>query len=239
MKAKLIGIIGVVAVVFILLSVVVIFMMGGGESGVARTMITMDEIVEETVNMEPTEEVMVPDEGTVFWPIYGPVNSSEVIMLTGIQVIVSWSDDEPPPASRPFYENTPDQMTLEVVAMPFLSTLEQSGNESANNTFLATSRSDTGSTRIDMDLKSMPVVLAEGTSDNLTMDPAGSSEPGNTGLFISVSCLAGHIEANRLAALRYTDRGDEVTLTVTLSYKRVPQDVFDAWVAEQTRETEW
>ncbi|MGA1820161.1 MAG: hypothetical protein ACMUHU_04035 [Thermoplasmatota archaeon] len=234
MKAKVIGIIGAVLAVVILLIVGVTLLMGGGESGAAKQVMSMDEIVEETIDLDPTGEVMVVNEGTVYWPVQGPGNSTDVIMITGIQVLVSWSDDEQPPASRPFYENTPDQMSLDVVAVPFLVTLDSSGNSTANNTIVASSRSDTGSTRIDLDLMSTPVVLSAGDGDNASFDPAGSSEPGNTGLYISVSCIAGNIEATRPALLMYTDRGDEVTLTVSISFKRVPQEVFEAWVTEQS-----
>jgi len=234
MKAKVLGIIGAVIAVILLLVVGLTFLMGGGESGTAKEMMTMDEIVEETVDLDPTGEVMVLDEGTVYWPVLGPGNSTDVIMITGLQVLVTWSDDEQPPAYRPFYENTPDEMTVEAVAVPFLSTLDPSDNSTANNTLMASSRSDTGSTRIDLDLMSTPVVLTTGNGENVSFDPAGSSDPGNTGLYISVSCIAGNIEPTRPGFLMYTDRGDEVTLTVSISFKRVPQNVFDAWVTEQS-----
>ncbi|MGA1793949.1 MAG: hypothetical protein ACMUHM_08365 [Thermoplasmatota archaeon] len=238
MKAKVIGIIGAVLVVVLLLVVGLTFLMGGGGSGAAKEMISMDEIVEETIDLDPAEDIMVPDEGTVYWPVQGPANSTEVIMITGIQVLISWTDDEQPPASRPLYENTPDQMSLDVVAVPYLATIDPSGNSTANNTITASSNSDMGSTRIDLDLMSTPVVLTAGGGENVSFDPAGASEPGNTGLYISVSCIAGHIEASRPALLRYTDRGDEVTITMSISFKRAPQEVFDAWLAEQTRTEE-
>jgi len=234
MNAKVVGIIGAVIAVIILLVVGLIFFMGGGESGEAKQMMTLDEITAETITLDPAENIMVLDEGTFYWPLMGPANSTEIIMITGLQVLVTWSDDEQPPSSRPFYENTPDEMTLEAVAVPFLSTIDSSDNSTANNTLMATSRSDTGSTRIDLDLMSTPVVLSTGSGENISYDPAGASEPGNTGLYISVSCIAGDIKATRPALLMYTDRGDEVTLEVSISFKRIPQNVFDSWVIEQS-----
>jgi hypothetical protein len=239
MQIKTISIIGAVLVVAILLGTVVIFMMGGGEPSFTEDLPTMDEAPTETFNFDPTEEVMVEDEGTVYWPISGPVNSTDVVLVTGIQVRIAWSDDENPPASRPLYQNMPDTMTLDVVAAPYLSSVKGDGNDTANSTVVKSSRSDTGSTRVDLDMKSNPILLDSGSNENLSFDPAGSSEPGNSGLYVAVSCIAGHIEASRPAMLRYTDRGDEVSLTISVTVRIVPTEVFEQWVAEQTQESTW
>jgi hypothetical protein len=216
-----------------------IFMMGGGEPGSSEELRTMDEFTVETINFETSGEVMVNDEETVYWPIHGPSNSTEVILVTGIQVLLTWSDDEQPPASRPMYQNTPDTMTLDVVASPYLQSLDSGANGTENSTVSKSSNADTGTTRVDLDMKSSPVLLETGSDGNVSFDPAGSSEHGSTGLYIGVTCLAGNIEASRPAVLMYTDRGDEVSLDVTISLKRVPQEVFEAWVQEQTQGPEW
>jgi hypothetical protein len=182
---------------------------------------------------------MVHDEETVYWPIYGPSNSTDVILVTGIQVLITWSDDEEPPAIRPMYQNTPDTMTLDIVASPYLQSLQSGANDTENSTITKSSNSDAGSTRVDLDMKSSPLLLESGSDDNVSFDPSGSSEHGNTGLYIGVSCIAGNIEASRLAMLMYTDSGDEISLDVTISFKSVPTEVFDAWVQEQTEGPEW
>jgi hypothetical protein len=205
----------------------------------------MDEIPADTMNFEPTPEVMVPDEGEVFWPIFGPTNSTEVVMITGIKVHMTWSDDENPPLFRPFYQNLPDTMTLGVTGTPYLQSIESGGNttddenNTAGGTVTKTSMSDSGTTRVDLDLRSTPIVLGEGSDTNLSFDQAGTSDPGNSGLYISVSCIAGHIESTKPSAIRYLDQGDEVILTISITYKRVPSDVFEAWVEEQTHSSDW
>jgi hypothetical protein len=241
MKAKIFAIIGAVLAVAVILGTVLIFMTGGGEPSFKEDLPTMDEVPSETINFDPTGEVMIPDQEEVFWPIYGPTNSTEVIMVTGIQVHITWSDDENPPASRPFYQNMPDTMTLEVTASPYLQSVENGGNDTANETGVIskTSMSESGNTRVDLDLKASPVVLEEGGDTNLSFDPSGFSDKGSTGLYIGISCIAGHIESSRPALLRYTDRGDEITMTVSITIKKVPAEVFEAWVAEQTASSEW
>jgi hypothetical protein len=239
MKISTITIIGAALIVAISLGTLLIFMMGGGEPGFAAELPSMEEAPTETYNFEPTAEVMVNDEGSVYWPIYGPSNSTEVVLVTGAQILLTWSDDENPPASRPMYQNMPDTMTLEVVGSPYLQTLGSEGNNTENSTVSKTSMADTGTTRVDLDMKSSPVLLESGTDENLSFDPSGSSDHGNTGLYISVSCMAGHIEASRPAMLRYTDRGDEVSITVSITVKRVPVEVFEQWVQEQTQTSEW
>jgi hypothetical protein len=239
MKKKTVAILGSVAIVVILVGVIMIVMMGGGEPSIKQDLPTMDEIPSETIHFEPTSEVMIPDEGEVFWPIHGPTNSTEVIMITGIQVHVTWSDDESAPARKPLYENMPDTMSIDIVAKPYLQSLESDGNDTSNGTMTSSSDAITGTVRIDMDLKASPVLLEEGPDTNISFDPAGSADGGNTGLYIKISCLAGDIEKSMPALRVYPDRGDEVTMTVTITVKKVPVEVFEAWVEEQTQSTEW
>ncbi len=183
---------------------------------------------------------MVADGGTVYWPIFGPSNSTSVILVTGIQVHITWSDDEQPPAFRPTYQNMPDTMNLGVSAIPFLSSFDESENSTdPNSTLTQYSSSDAGNARIDLNMGSDPTLLKEGNNENISFDPLGASEPGNTGLYISVECTAGHLESSRPALLRYTDRGDEVSLTISITIKRVPVETFEIWVEQQTRSNEW
>jgi hypothetical protein len=133
----------------------------------------------------------------------------------------------------------PDTMTLDVVAAPYLQSIQTEGNDSANSTVTTSANSDTGSIGVDLSLLSNPILLEAGTDENVSFDPAGTSESGNTGLYIAVSCMAGHIEASRPAMLRYTDRGDEITISVLITIKIVPTEVFEHWVAEQTSESLW
>jgi hypothetical protein len=239
MKIKTISIIGVILVVAILSGTLVVFMMGGGEPSFSQELPSMDEAPTETYNFDPTDEIMIEDGNTMYWPVSGPSNSTDVILVTGIQVRVVWSDDENPPATRPMYQNMPDTMTLDVVAKPFLSSIRTDENNTEDSNATKSSESDAGSTRADLDMKSNPILLEAGTDENVSFDPSGSSDPGNTGLFVAVTCTAGHIEATRPAMLRYTDRGDEVSLTVSITVKTVPTEVFELWVEEQSRSSEW
>jgi hypothetical protein len=135
----------------------------------------------------------------------------------------------------------PDTMTLDVTAKPYLQSLETDGNDTGNETgtISKVSFSDSGNTRVDLDLKASPVVLEEGPETNVSYDPEGTTDAGNTGLYIKVSCVAGDMESSKPSLLLYTDRGDEITMTVTINAKFVPREVFDAWVAEQTQGNEW
>jgi hypothetical protein len=238
MKGKVIGIIGGVAVSLILLVTVVVFAMGNDGPTFKKEIPTMEEIPEETIHLDPTPEVMVGDQNTVYWPILGPSNSTEIILVTGVQVHLTWSDDESAPALRPMYQNMPDTMTLQAVAVPLIGS--GGDNSSAENgTLTMTGRSDTGSTRIDMDLASTPVMLEEGTDTNISFNPDGAGDPGNSGLYLSVSCEAGDLEASRPALLLYNDMGDEVTLTISVTIKRIPAVTFEQWYETQNGVSEW
>jgi hypothetical protein len=239
MRIKTITIFGTILLVAILSGVLLIFMMGGGEPSFSQELPTMDEAPTETFSFNPNEEIMIEDESTVYWPISGPSNSTDVILVTGVQVFIAWADDENPPASRPLYQNMPDTMTLDVVASPYLESVRSDGNDTANSTVVKSASSDTGSTRVDLNMMSNPLLLEAGSGENISFEPAGSSDPGNTGLYIAVSCMAGHIEATRPAMLRYTDRGDEIIISVQIMVKIVPTEVFENWVAEQTSESIW
>jgi hypothetical protein len=239
MKAKVLGITGAAVGAVILLVTVVVFAMGGGGPSFKEEAPTMEEIPEETIHFDPTLEIMVEDQSTVYWPIFGPSNSTEVILVTGVQVHLTWSDDESAPALRPMYQNMPDTMTLQAVASPLIGSGGDGNDTGTNETVSMTGRSDTGTTRIDLDLASTPVILEGGPETNISFTESGSNDPGNSGLYISVSCEAGDLEASRPALLLYNDRGDEVTLTISVTIKRVPVVTFEDWYEMQNSVSEW
>jgi len=239
MNFKLLGITGGVVLTAILLVTVLVFAIGGEGPGLKEEPPTMEEIPEETIHFDPTPEIMVEDQNTVYWPIFGPSNSTEIILVTGVQAHLTWSDDESAPTLRPMYQNMPDTMTIQTVATPVIASGDGDNSSNANGTITMTGRSDTGTTRIDLDLASTPVVLVEGAGSNISFSEEGTSEPGASGLFISVSCMAGDLEASRPALLLYNDMGDEVSLTISVRIKRVPADTFDEWYRAQNGVSEW
>lgn len=239
MNLKLLGITGGVALTAILLVTVIVIAMGEEGPGFKEEPPTMEEIPEETIHFDPTPEIMVEDQETVYWPIFGPSNSTEIILVTGVQAHLIWSDDESAPTLRPMYQNVPDTMTLKAVATPIIGSSSVDNSSNANGTITITGRSDTGNTRVDLDLASTPVVLVEGAGSNISFSEEGASEPGTSGLYISVSCVAGDLEASRPALLLYNDMGDEVSLTISVTIKRVPVDTFDEWYRTQNEVSKW
>ncbi len=189
--------------------------------------------------------VMVEDEQTLYWDISVPSNSTDIIVITGVQILMTWSDDENPPAFRPTYANTPDTFILSVEGIPLLG--NGGGGEGDNSTNVTTtgviriaSISNMGNTRVNLDALNNPILLkttGNGSSNTTAQSEweEGASEPGDTGLFINVTCIAGDIVSNRPALLMYTDNGDEVTMTIKVFYKSIPQEVLDNWIELNSR----
>ena len=238
-KKMIIIISSIVSVVF-MITVLTIALVGGKEDAPEDKPPGIEEYAEETVDLI-VENIMIDNEQTVYWDIGAPSNSSDAVLVTGIQVLIAWTDDEPVPPGRFFYENKPDEFYLSVEGIPLLQgTTSASSNTTGNRTIRVSANSNMGSTRVNFDILDNPILLgyqnstANGTS-GFEWDPNGKDRPGNTGLFINVTCIAGQIESKRPALLIYTDFGDEITMSVKLSYKSVPMDVLESWIKSNTR----
>lgn len=234
------------AVSFIILTAMITVAIVGGKNEAPDTKVPgLEEYGEEIVDFT-SENVMVGDGETVFWNVGRPVNSTDIILVTGVQVLISWSDDEQPPLFRPLYSNTPDVFTLSVEGVPAIS---RGSSSSGNNTtstggvIRSSSASEMGSTRVNLNIMDNPIILGTfGNQSNSTdggwyWEPSGSSEPADTGLFINVSCTAGDIKSSRPALLMYNDPGDQIDMAVTISFKTVPQEVLDHWLQQNSRST--
>ncbi len=240
-KKKVIIISSIVSAIF-MITVLTVALVGGKEDAPEVEVPGIEEYAEETIEFG-FENRMIEDAQTVYWDIGAPTNSTDAIIVTGIQILITWSDDESTPAGRFLYENTPDQFFLTVEGIPLLQgSTTTTENMTENRTIRVSSHSDMGSTRVNFNILDNPILLS---SQNLTVDnktglewdPAGKDSQGNTGLFINVSCVAGHIEARRPALLRYTDQGDQIMMSVTLSYKTIPPDILESWIKSNSRST--
>jgi hypothetical protein len=238
-KKKVIIISSIVSAIF-MVTVLTIALVGGKEDAPVVEVPGIEEYAEETVEFG-FENRMIEDQQTVYWDIGAPSNSTDAVIVTGIQILITWSDDEPTPAGRVLYENEPDEFFLSVEGIPLLQgSTTTTENLTQNRTIRVASNSDMGSARVNFNILDNPILLS---SQNLTVDnktglewdPAGKDGPGNTGLFINVSCIAGHIEARRPALLRYTDQGDQIMMSVALSFKTIPHDILENWVESNTR----
>lgn len=237
---KLIIIIGSIVSVIFLVTTLTIAIVGGKEEAPEPQIPGIEEYAEESVEFG-FENRMIEDEQTVYWNIGAPSNSTEAIVVTGIQILIAWSDDEPTPIGRFMYENQPDEFYLTVEGIPVLQgTTSTTENMTNNRTVRVSSNSNMGSTRVNFNILDNPIHLGSQnmTVDNKTgleWDPAGTESPGNTGLYINVTCIAGDIEANRPALLRYTDQGDQITMSIFLNFKRIPYDILENWIEKSTR----
>jgi hypothetical protein len=232
---------GAVSLIF-LMTVVVVALVGGKEDTPSMEIPGLEEFGEEVVDFQ-TENVMINDQETVYWDIGRPGNTTDNVLVTGVQVLIVWSDDERAPSTRPLYTNTPDTFILSVIGVPVLGRSPSADGNNTNGTveggeLRISSTSQMGSTRVTLECMNNPILLEQkgnGTGTDFEWDPAGNSEPGNTGLFINVTCMAGHIESSRPALLRYTDQGDEITMSIALSYKIVPDEVLESWLSTNSR----
>lgn len=201
----------------------------------------IEEYAEETIDLAQVEDVMVTEDEVIYWNIGRPENGTDIILVTEVQVIISWSDDESAPALRPLYDNKPDTFYLTIEGIPLLTSgISNDGNETNTTTgkvASVTSTSNMGSTRATLDILNNPILVGpmEGGSNGTAWgwDPQGSTEKGNTGLYINITCVPGDIEASRPALLLYNDLGDEVTMNVKISYKTVPEEIVNSWLDQQ------
>jgi hypothetical protein len=224
-----------------LTTIVVVAIVGGKDDSPTIDLPGLEEYGEETIPLQ-AENIMVEDGQTMYWDIGRPGNSTDIILVTGIQVLIAWSDDEMAPATRPLYTNTPDTFILSAIGVPLLSrdntTAGNNTNQTTEDVVRISSTSQMGTTRVALNILNNPILLSRSGNDTGTeweWDPAGAAEPGNTGLFINITCIAGHIESSRPALLRYTDPGDEVTISISLSFKSVPDEVVQYWLKNNKR----
>jgi hypothetical protein len=232
------GLIGIV----ILVSMISVAILSGKGEPPEEKYPGLEEYVETQEEFDAVN-VMIGDEQTVYWDIGRPSNGTDVILVTGVQILITWTDDENPPALRPFYTNTPDTFILSVQGVPLLKRGDSSDGNQTNSTgdvIRSSSTSNMGSTRVNLDILNNPILLSntDNSSGNATAwqwDPAGSSEHGNTGLFINITCVAGHIESSRPALLRYNDPGDQVTMNVKVFFKSIPEEVLNSWLEQNSR----
>lgn len=237
-KKKIIIISSVVSAIF-MVTILTIALVGGKEDAPEVEVPGIEEYAEETVEFG-FENKMIGDLETVYWDIGSASNSTDAVIVTGIQILIAWSDDESAPTLRPLYTNTPDEFYLTVEGIPVLQGSTTTSNMTENRTIRVSSHSDMGSARVNFNILDNPILLS---SQNLTVDnktglewdPVGTDGPGNTGLFINVTCIAGHIEPSRQHILRYTDQGDQITMSVSLSFKTVPMEILESWIKSNTR----
>ena len=220
-------------IIYVAVGIVVLLILGGGLF--ALTMRGDDEVggeeyplissyPEDTINFATSEEVMIGDGQTVYFPI--SPNGSQIMIMTEATATISWEDDEIPPSWRLTYENKPDTMTLGAHAE------SMQGNESHTQSVESTR----GTANIMLNMKNAYGVVKGSGESNWTFDEQGVSQiPGNASFYVNVSCTAGHIESNRPALLYYSDPGDGVILTITIKYRMVPENVYNYW--KQTSES--
>ncbi len=224
-----------------LITLVIVALVGGKEEAPSMKLPGLEEYGETTTPFV-CDGRMINDGETVYWDIGRPGNSTDLILVTGVQVLIAWSDDETPPATRPLYSNTPDTFILSAIGVPLLWKDDSADGNNTNVTeekvIRISSTSQMGTTRVSLDIMNNPILLERDgneTSDEWLWNPEGSSQPGRTGFYINVTCIAGHIESSRPALLRYNDPGDEISMSVALSYKAVPKEIVDSWVANNSR----
>lgn len=231
---------GSVSLLFII-TLVIVAIVGGKEEAPSMEIAGLEEYGEETKDLL-TENIMVEDGQTKYWSIGRPGNTTDLVLVTGVQVLIAWSDDERAPATRPFYTNTPDTFTLSIIGEPLLDKGISTGGNNTNDTSTSTVRqsstSQMGTTRVILEILNNPILLErEGneSGENWQWNPEGGAEPGNTGLFINVTCIAGDIISSRPALLSYNDPGDEISMSVAVSYKIVPEEVVINWLEKNSR----
>jgi len=215
-KRIIIGI-GAVAAAILVVAVAVMVMGGGNESNAAEVP-RLDTFNDMTLELSTEGPVMVNDMSTVYFPIQG--NGSDVMLIYSAKARVTWSDDEQPPAWRVTYSNEPDNFVVKIMM----------DDARGNGTFNTTADSSTGSLLVDLTpLGGVGIVKGTG-SENMTQSLVGMADPGGNGTFhVAVSCVAGDIRGQGPHLLLYTDRGDEIDLTVTVRYKMVPYDIYEYW----------
>lgn len=195
----------------------------------------LDQYAEEMLSFSTDAAVTVLDGETVYFPIEGIGNGTEVVLLTEVVALATWADDEVPPAWRVTYQNEPDIMTLSIFGIP-MNVAE--GNQTGDNNTAAPATvaiSHTGTVRAMRQMTQNPVVLG-GTGENITIDMAGSGEEGGTGAYVSVHCQAGPIRSSRPALLMYNDFGDDINLNIQIKFRLVPLEVYNYWLEQDLEE---
>ncbi len=208
---------------------------GGEEEERTVKYLRLDQYMEEMLSFSTDAPVTVGDEETIYFPIEGIGNGTEVVLLTEVVAMAQWQDDEVPPAWRVTYQNEPDTMTLSIFGIP-MNVAE--GNQSDDNNTAAPATvaiSHTGTVRAMRQMTQNPVVLG-GAGENITIDMAGGEDDGGTGAYVSVHCQAGMIESSRPAVLLYTDHGDEINLNIQIKFRLVPLEVYNYWLEQELEE---
>ena len=242
-KKKIMIMAGAISIIFLITVLSINVFRGKSEIDEEKTP-GLEEFGEDYFDLR-VDNVMVEDEQTLYWDIAFSSNSTDIIVITGVQILMIWSDDESPPAFRPTYDNTPDTFILSIEGIPLLGAGnggadDNSTNVTTTDTVRTSSTSNMGSTRVTLDAMNNPILMkttGNGSSNSTVTEwkQEGSTEPGNTGLFINVTCIAGDIVSNRPALLMYNDLGDEVTMTIKVFYKSIPQNVLDNWIELNSR----
>ena len=189
----------------------------------------LDQYSEEMLSFSSDAPVRIENEETLYFPIEGIGNGTDVILLTEVVALVTWADDEVPPAWRVTYQNQPDTMTLSIYGIPMNVA---SGNQTDDNNTAAPStvaQSETGTVRAMRQMTQNPVVLT-GPGENISVEMAGGTEEGGTGAYVSVKCDTGAIESSRPAVLLYNDNGDEINLNIQIKFRRVPLEIYNYWM---------
>ena len=218
MNRQLMIVIAIAAAVLVVAGALALALSGKGENKGAEIP-RIDTFPDQSYTLETDGPVMVNDGQTMFWPIAN--NGSEVMLVYSVSVFVTWSDDEEPPAWRVTYVNEPDTFNafIELNSSP------------VNVTSSAQATSSTGTLTVTMNMQANPGVVFGNGQPNWTFPASGQTELGqNESLYLSLGCVAGDIKSTMPGhVIMYTDRGDEVEITLTIKYKLIPQDVFEYW----------
>ena len=209
----------------------------GGEEGEKTVEYErLDQYNEEMLSFTTDTPITVGDGDTIFFPIEGIGNGTDIILLTEVVAMATWSDDEVPPAWRVTYQNEPDTMTLSIFGIP-MNVAEGNTSDDNNTAAPATvAQSQTGTAKASRQMTQNPVVLT-GPGENISVNMAGGPDEGDTGAYVSVSCVAGPIRSSGTRALMYNDNGDDINLNIQIKFRRVPLEVFNYW-AEMDAELE-
>jgi len=227
-KRFLIIIIVGVVVVLAVSGGILAFALSGGDEKTAPDVPGMETFMEETMILTiPDDGAMIDDGSTMYFPI--TPNGTDVVMISNVNAGIGWSDDEVPPSWRLTYQNEPDTMEMSIVM------LSESGE--ANDTQIATGSSDTGTVNLIFNMAQNNGIVRGNGGANWSIPETGDPEvTGNATFYISVGCTAGPIRSTRPAMLMYNDFGDEIGMTVTISYKQIPLEVYEYWQKEAAAE---
>jgi hypothetical protein len=212
---------------------IAVFALSGGEEVSAPGVPEISSFPDQRTGFTiPDETVEITDGSTMYFPIIP--NGTDVVLISQVKAGIRWSDDEQPPAWRLTYQNEPDTMFMEVVV------LSDSGE--ANDTLNMNSTSETGSINIMFNMANNNGIVKGDGGANWTFPETGDTSLGaNATFYIAVSCAAGDIRATRPAALLYNDPGDRIGMTVEITYKQVPLEIYEYWQreAEASASSEW